>query len=138
MRPWKKLMILGVGCSRSTINPQLQAADYDFQKFGTATGLADREGPSWSGNCRWNPLRFSFEALSLQRRTMHLMSTSVHGPEAALRFLSFVNASPTPFHAVHNAIVRLEKAGFQKVLEKDAWEDSVQPGGKYYFTRNQV
>jgi aspartyl aminopeptidase len=69
---------------------------------------------------------------------MHLMSTSVHGPEAALRFLSFVNASPTPFHAVHNAIVRLEKAGFQKVLEKDAWEDSVQPGGKYYFTRNQV
>ncbi|KAJ7937154.1 aspartyl aminopeptidase [Mycena leptocephala] len=66
------------------------------------------------------------------------MSTSVHGPEAALRFLSFVNASPTPFHAVHNAIVRLEKAGFQKVLEKDAWEDSVQPGGKYYFTRNQA
>ncbi|KAJ7699975.1 aspartyl aminopeptidase [Mycena rosella] len=58
-------------------------------------------------------------------------------PEAALRFISFVNASPTPFHAVHNAILRLEKAGFQKVLEKEAWEDSVQPGGKYYFSRNQ-
>lgn len=39
-------------------------------------------------------------------------------PEAATRFLSFVNASPTPFHAVHNAIVHLEKAGFEKVLEK--------------------
>ena len=36
-------------------------------------------------------------------------------PEAATRFLSFVNASPTPFHAVHNAAVRLEKAGFSKV-----------------------
>jgi hypothetical protein len=37
------------------------------------------------------------------------------GPEAATRFLSFVNASPTPFHAVHNAALRLEKAGFRKV-----------------------
>ncbi|KAJ7744544.1 aspartyl aminopeptidase [Mycena maculata] len=68
---------------------------------------------------------------------MQLMSSAA-GPEAALRFLSFVNASPTPFHAVHNAIVRLEKAGFQKVLEKDAWEESVEPGGKYYFSRNQA
>ncbi|KAJ6539244.1 aspartyl aminopeptidase [Mycena capillaripes] len=69
---------------------------------------------------------------------MHLMSSSVHGPEAAHRFLQFVNSSPTPFHAVHQAIVRLEKAGFQKVLEKEAWEDTVQPGGKYYFSRNQA
>jgi len=38
-------------------------------------------------------------------------------PEAATRFLKFVNASPTPFHAVHNAALRLEKAGFQKVLK---------------------
>ncbi len=36
-------------------------------------------------------------------------------PEAATRFLKFVNASPTPFHAVHNAAIQLEKAGFQKV-----------------------
>ena len=39
------------------------------------------------------------------------------GPEAATRFLKFVNASPTPFHAVHNAALRLEKAGFKKVCE---------------------
>lgn len=44
--------------------------------------------------------------------TMMLYPTS---PEAAVRFLKFVNASPTPFHAVHNAAARLEKAGFQKV-----------------------
>ncbi|KAI0049635.1 peptidase M18, aminopeptidase I [Auriscalpium vulgare] len=58
-------------------------------------------------------------------------------PEAATRFLHFVNASPTPFHAVVNASLRLEKAGFKKVLEKENWEDNLQAGGKYYFTRNQ-
>jgi hypothetical protein len=36
-------------------------------------------------------------------------------PEAAARFLQFVNASPTPFHAVHNAALRLESTGFKKV-----------------------
>ncbi|KAF8146327.1 peptidase M18 [Mycena galopus ATCC 62051] len=47
--------------------------------------------------------------------------------------------SLTPFHAVHNAIVQLEKIGFQKVLEKDILEESLQPGGKDFsliFPRN--
>ncbi|KIM46291.1 hypothetical protein M413DRAFT_441377 [Hebeloma cylindrosporum] len=66
---------------------------------------------------------------------MMLFPTS---PEAATRFLKFVNASPTPFHAVHNAALRLEKAGFQKIREKDEWEKALRPGGKYYFTRNQA
>ncbi|RDB22654.1 Aspartyl aminopeptidase [Hypsizygus marmoreus] len=61
-----------------------------------------------------------------------------NGPEAAVRFLKFVNASPTPFHAVDNAAARLEKAGFQKLREKDDWEKDVKAGGKYYFTRNQA
>ncbi|KAF8484954.1 aspartyl aminopeptidase [Russula ochroleuca] len=56
-------------------------------------------------------------------------------PEAATRLLQFVNASPTPFHAVHNAALRLEKAGFTKIREKDDWE--IKTGGKYYLTRNQ-
>lgn len=37
------------------------------------------------------------------------------GPEAARKLLNFVNASPTPFHAVHAASTRLEEAGFRKV-----------------------
>ena len=36
-------------------------------------------------------------------------------PEAASRFIKFVNASPTPFHAINNAALRLESAGFRKV-----------------------
>lgn len=46
-------------------------------------------------------------------RTMTMMDRA--GPEAAHKLLDFVNASPTPFHAVRAASARLEKAGFQKV-----------------------
>jgi len=58
-------------------------------------------------------------------------------PEAAKRFLAFINASPTPFHAIQNASARLEAAGFRKIKEVDSWEKDIEPRGKYYFTRNQ-
>ncbi|KAI1281246.1 aspartyl aminopeptidase-like protein [Xylaria sp. FL0933] len=57
-------------------------------------------------------------------------------PKAALDFLDFVNASPTPYHAVHQSIIRLEKAGFTPVKERDNWSSTLKPGGKYYMTRN--
>ncbi|KAF2022159.1 peptidase M18, aminopeptidase I [Aaosphaeria arxii CBS 175.79] len=56
--------------------------------------------------------------------------------ESAEDFLSFVNASPTPFHAVKSAKERLENAGFKYIKERDSWASSLQPGGKYYLTRN--
>lgn len=43
------------------------------------------------------------------------MMISSAAPEAATRLLQFVNASPTPLHAVATAALRLEKAGFRKV-----------------------
>ncbi|KAF8759828.1 peptidase M18 family [Rhizoctonia solani] len=58
-------------------------------------------------------------------------------PPAAASFLEFINASPTPFHAVHNASERLEGAGFQRIYEKDNWEKQLKEGGRYFFTRNQ-
>ncbi|KAK3715243.1 hypothetical protein LTR37_007210 [Vermiconidia calcicola] len=51
-------------------------------------------------------------------------------------FVDFLNASPTPFHAVQSAKQRLEKAGFKQIKERDSWSSSLQPGGKYYLTRN--
>lgn len=42
------------------------------------------------------------------------------GPEAAARLINFINASPTPFHAVATAALRLEKAGFRKVRLRTA------------------
>ncbi|KAF2747602.1 peptidase M18, aminopeptidase I [Sporormia fimetaria CBS 119925] len=56
--------------------------------------------------------------------------------KSAEDFLSFVNASPTPFHAVKSAKERLEKAGFTQIKERDSWASRVQPGGKYFLTRN--
>ncbi|THV08659.1 aspartyl aminopeptidase [Dendrothele bispora CBS 962.96] len=65
-----------------------------------------------------------------------MMISSV-APEAASRLLSFINASPTPFHATFNAAQRLESAGFRKLKEMDPWDKEIKAGGKYYFTRNQ-
>ncbi|KAL7412163.1 peptidase M18 [Mrakia frigida] len=57
--------------------------------------------------------------------------------KAAQGFLDFVNASPTPFHAVANAAKRLEDVGFTKISESDSWGPLLQVGKGYYFTRNQ-
>ncbi|KAL9613518.1 MAG: hypothetical protein Q9167_001960 [Letrouitia subvulpina] len=55
---------------------------------------------------------------------------------AAHDFLTFINASPTPFHVVELAKQRLVNAGFQQIKERDSWEASCKPGGKYFLTRN--
>ncbi|KAK3380293.1 peptidase M18 [Lasiosphaeria ovina] len=60
-------------------------------------------------------------------------------PKSATDFLDFVNASPTPYHAVAESAALLRKAGFQLLRERDNWSaasSAVKPGGKYYLTRN--
>jgi aspartyl aminopeptidase len=63
------------------------------------------------------------------------LSASVSG------FLDYVNASPSPFHACTASMALLDAAGFARISETatagaDAFA-ALQPGGKYYFTRNQ-
>ncbi|MEU6481667.1 M18 family aminopeptidase [Streptomyces sp. NPDC047017] len=43
--------------------------------------------------------------------------------------MSFLTASPSPYHAVANAAGRLEKAGFRQVAETDAWDATA--GGRF-------
>ncbi|MEZ6189404.1 MAG: M18 family aminopeptidase [Planctomycetota bacterium] len=50
------------------------------------------------------------------------------------RLLNYVDASPTPFHAVAEAARLLEAGGFTLLREGDAW--SLEPGGRYAVTRN--
>ena len=51
-------------------------------------------------------------------------------------FISFLNESPSPYHAVQSIRERLERAGFEQLLERDDWAGKCKPGGKYYITRN--
>lgn len=48
--------------------------------------------------------------------------------------LTFIGASPTPFHAVASLVSILEKEGFQRLHETERW--AIQPGGRYLVTRN--
>ena len=54
--------------------------------------------------------------------------------ETTRRLLDYVDASPTPFHAVSESVRQLEAAGFTSLAEEDRW--SLSAGGKHYVTRN--
>ncbi|KAJ4293378.1 vacuolar aminopeptidase 1 [Kalmusia sp. IMI 367209] len=57
------------------------------------------------------------------------------GPEKYTKpFTDFMTANPTVFHAVNAVANDLEKAGYKKLSERDAW--SLKQGGKYYVDRN--
>lgn len=47
--------------------------------------------------------------------------------------LDFIDASPSPWHAVATAAARLEAAGFRPLLEHDRW--SLSAGGRHYVRR---
>lgn len=49
--------------------------------------------------------------------------------------IDFIDASPTPFHAVSNIVQRLERAGYQRLYENANW--SVNKEGCYYIIRNR-
>jgi len=51
------------------------------------------------------------------------------------RLLAFLDASPTPFHAVETMSARLDEHGFQYLDEKEAWGKLT--AGSYYVTRNE-
>jgi aspartyl aminopeptidase len=54
--------------------------------------------------------------------------------ETTRRLLDYVDASPTPFHAVSESIRQLEAAGFTRLAEEDRW--SLSAGDKHYVARN--
>ena len=50
-------------------------------------------------------------------------------------FLKFIDASPSPYHAVEECKRRLVLAGFTEIRERDHW--SLSPNKMYFLTRNQ-
>jgi aspartyl aminopeptidase len=54
-------------------------------------------------------------------------------PDHVQSLLDYIDASPTPFHAVTESVRRLRAAGFSELREPDAW--GLKPGGRYFTTR---
>lgn len=65
-----------------------------------------------------------------------LSTTAEHLP-LAKKAMDFLDNSPDPFHVVQTAIDLLEGAGFEEVEDIEPNSEKIQPGGKYYFTRNK-
>ena len=52
-------------------------------------------------------------------------------------FLTFMHTSPSQFHAVATAVALLIDGGFTRIKETDDWTALLEPGGAYFYTRNQ-
>jgi len=52
------------------------------------------------------------------------------------KFFDFLRKSPTPFHVVQASVALLEKSGFQRLHESEAWH--LEQGGAYYVVREQA
>ena len=55
--------------------------------------------------------------------------------DRAKMLMSFIEKSPTAFHAVDSVTSRLESEGYSRIDESDRFE--LRRGGKYYVTRNR-
>jgi aspartyl aminopeptidase len=58
--------------------------------------------------------------------------SDIHGFNEDL--LRFLDASPTPFHAIETMAMALRAAGFEALDERDEWQ--LKPGGRYFVVRN--
>ena len=55
----------------------------------------------------------------------------------AERCVTFIDASPTPYHCAANVQETLAAAGFVELREDQPWAGTVVPGGKYFLTRHE-
>ena len=55
-------------------------------------------------------------------------------PDLVPDLLAFIDRSPTPYHAVREAVRRLEAAGFHELDEEEAW--SLDPGSRHFVIRS--
>ncbi len=61
------------------------------------------------------------------------MSQSKPDRSSALELIKFIDASPSPWHAVANAEARLQQNGFTRLEEDVRWQ--LAAGGRYYVVR---
>lgn len=75
--------------------------------------------------------------LRIHLRKVSTMQTatksSVNYPQ---EFVNFLNASHSPYHAVHNMKAHLLEHDFKELNERESWNGKVAHKGKYFVTRN--
>ncbi|WP_432472669.1 M18 family aminopeptidase [Amphritea sp. HPY] len=59
----------------------------------------------------------------------------MHKNEFNSRLFQFLEAAPSPFHAVYEMRTRLQEAGYVELEESQSW--SVKEGGRYFIVRNE-
>ena len=66
---------------------------------------------------------------------MHASTKSISSAarSQAQDLLSFIDASPSPWHAVHSIVQRLLAQGYTELQEAERWQ--LQAGGRYYVVR---
>lgn len=92
----------------------------------------------YARNC-WIPRRdrlaagagFAYHrAISSIKSAMHIAPAQ---RQQAQHLLDFIDASPSPWHAVHSVEQQLLQQGYQRLYEQDSWR--LQAGGHYYVVR---
>ncbi|KAG7057346.1 aminopeptidase I zinc metalloprotease [Colletotrichum scovillei] len=106
--------------------------------------LADMNGRPASQNpvCEscWNTLRYSEVRQTVRAANpaaCKLCAVAASKPEAYTQpFVDFLSENPTIFHAVSYFKDKLAAAGYTELPARESWTSKVQPGGKYWTTRN--
>lgn len=62
------------------------------------------------------------------------MQVSIEAKQRAQALLDFIDASPSPWHAVDSVANRLKAHGFKSLRENDPWQ--FKQGGKFYVVRD--
>ena len=62
------------------------------------------------------------------------MQISIEAKQHAQHLLDFIDASPSPWHAVSTTAAKLQAQGFVELRESAAWQ--LSPGGKYFIVRD--
>lgn len=62
------------------------------------------------------------------------MQISIEARQRAQALLDFIDASPSPWHAVETVAAQLKSHGFHPLCESAPWQ--LQPGGKYFVVRD--
>lgn len=83
-------------------------------------------------------VQVAFSPLACFSKPLHNNPPRTHsiGMNRTASLLNFLNASPSPHHAVETVKQALLKAGFVQLFENDNWKDRISPSGKYFITRN--